>query len=148
MNRLIHLNHKYARESGMIYGRYTCRGYSSYLYFHSSQRKSSSKFRLLRRRKFDLVGAAPNALKADFDDITMLEPELRFSAHADSGRSNKVISYYTAHDFDFLTYVPVKITSPGSRVVPWLRKEMVFLILKIISAVLLSYSMHEYQKLY
>lgn len=35
------------------------------------------------------------------------------------------------------TYVPVKMISPGSRVVPWLRKEIVFLIPKIISLVLL-----------
>ena len=39
------------------------------------------------------------------------------------------------------THVPVKITSPGSKVVPWLKKEMVFLMLKIMSAVLLSYNM-------
>lgn len=36
------------------------------------------------------------------------------------------------------TYVPVKITSPGRRVVPWLKKAMVFLTLKIMSDVLLS----------
>lgn len=87
---------------------------------------------------FNFIHASPNAFQADLNNITVLEPQRRFPARAYALRSNHKISPIFEVQAGTSTYVPVNIKSPGRRVVPRLRKLIVFATPKIMSLVLLS----------
>lgn len=65
---------------------------SSYTPNHSPVHHIRSEFGLLARRKLNLIDAAPDSLQADFDDITIFEPELRLPSHANSRRTTKPLA--------------------------------------------------------
>lgn len=66
---------------------------------------------------FDLIHTSPNTFQANFDNITVLKPQWRFPARAYALWSNKK-SAICKDQGGTSTYVPVKIRSPGRRVVP------------------------------
>jgi hypothetical protein len=78
-----------------------------------------------------------NLVQAYFDDIPVLQPYLGLTAHTNA-RWPKLLSATASTAMlrgNEKTYVPVKMRSPGMRVTPWLRKEIVFSTPKIMSEV-------------
>lgn len=80
--------------------------------------------------KLDLVDARSNAFHTNLDDIAVFQPNWRLFAHRNTlwTVSGQLIIF---SGNTITTYVPVKIKSPGRRVVPSLRAAIVFATPKI-----------------
>lgn len=83
----------------------------------------------------DLVDASSDPFQRNFHQVAIPKPERRLPPRPDSLWAETSVSMNFGMQSVKNAHVPVKIKSPGNRVVPWERNEMVLATPKIISLV-------------